>query len=122
MFRFAHVLSLLVLILAAAACTPMPSEEGFQTWLNDFKQQASAEGISQETLADAFADAEFLPRVIELDRKQPESTLTLDEYLEKIVNDKRIRDGREAMAAHKDLLDAIGKQYEVAPKYIVALW
>jgi membrane-bound lytic murein transglycosylase B len=123
MFRFATLLSLLILILTAAACTPMaPTQEEFGLWLDDFKRDARADGISESTLNDAFADVQYLPRVIELDRKQPETTQTLDEYLDKIVSDKRIKDGREAMADNKELLDKIGEQYEVAPKYIVALW
>src|SRR5262245_55480882 len=122
MFRFAPLLSLLIIILAATACTPMVSQEGFHIWLEDFKRDALADGISQATLDDAFDGADAIERVIELDRKQPESTQTLDEYLEKIVSDKRINDGRAAMAEHRQLLEKIGKEYEVAPKYIVALW
>jgi membrane-bound lytic murein transglycosylase B len=123
MFNFAQLLSVLVIVLTAIACAPMaPSQEEFARWLEEVKRDAAAEGISDSTLNDAFADAQFLPRVIELDRKQPESTQTLDEYLGKIVSDKRIKDGREAMAENSELLNKIGKEYGVAPKYIVALW
>ncbi len=123
MFRLSQFLSLLVLIITASACAPMaPSQEEFARWLEDVKRDAAAEGISEATLNDAFADAQYIPRVIELDRKQPEKTQTIEEYLEKIVSDKRIKDGRAAMAEHKQLLDKIGKEYHVAPKYIVALW
>jgi membrane-bound lytic murein transglycosylase B len=123
MFNFAPLFSLLLIILTAVACAPMgPSQEEFSAWLEGVKREAAAEGISEATLNDAFADAQYIPRVIELDRKQPEKTQTIEEYLEKIVSDKRIKDGRAAMAEHKELLGKIGKEYHVAPKYIVALW
>lgn len=123
MFNFAQILSLVVVLLAAVACAPtVPSPEEYSKWIEEVKADARAEGISEATLDDAFSDVKFLTRVIELDRKQPEKTQTIDEYLEKVVSDKRIRDGREAMAAHKELLKKIGKQYKVAPEYIVALW
>jgi membrane-bound lytic murein transglycosylase B len=123
MFRFATLLSLVIIILAAASCAPMgPSPEEFSRWLEGFKQEALTDGISQATLDESLASAEFLPRVIELDRKQPETTQTIDEYVEKTVTEKRLRDGREALAEHRELLTTIGKRYGVAPKYIVALW
>lgn len=99
----------------------MPSQP-FNDWLAEFRQDALADGISEATLDEAFADAKVIDRVIELDRKQPESTQTMEEYLEKIVNTKRIEKGREMMATHRDLLKEISAKYDVAPQYIVALW
>ncbi len=45
---------------------------GFARWVAGFEQRAKAKGISSATLNTAFADAEFLPHVIELDNRQPE--------------------------------------------------
>lgn len=96
--------------------------QSFSSWLEAFKADAKEQGISSETLKDAFLETEPLDRVIELDRKQPESRLTLDEYLESVVSDRRIRDGRKFFAENKKLLSTISKKYGVQPNYIVALW
>jgi membrane-bound lytic murein transglycosylase B len=95
----------------------------FQAWLAAFKAEAAAQGISQATLDAAFFNV-FGPieRVIELDRSQPESRLTLDEYLAKVVSSERIANGRAHAATHHALLDAIGGQFGVQPRFIVALW
>ena len=96
--------------------------QSFDSWLSDFKRDAASQGISQNTLDDAFAETKPLERVLVLDRKQPESTLTLDEYLENVVSDKRISDGRKFYAANKSLLAKISAEYGVQARFIVALW
>jgi membrane-bound lytic murein transglycosylase B len=100
------------------AYTPMP----FAAWLDEFKQEAREQGISQETLDEAFADTQPIDSIIELDRKQPESTLTLQQYLQKVISQDRIREGRALYQEHRELLTKIGKEYGVQPRFIVALW
>src|SRR5581483_10981787 len=55
--------------------------DGFSDWLRGLRADAQAEGISPRTLDAAFAGVQPIPKVIELDRKQPESVLTFQEYL-----------------------------------------
>ncbi len=98
------------------------ADEGFDAWLREFKREAQEQGISAQTLEEAFTTTEFLDDVIELDRKQPESKLTLAQYLDKVVNDVRIEKGRELYQEHKELLEQISATYGVQPQYIVALW
>jgi membrane-bound lytic murein transglycosylase B len=60
--------------------------------------------------------------VIELDRKQPEFTMTFGEYLGKVVPESRARKGRKKFAENRELLEKIGTQYGVQPRFIVAFW
>ena len=46
----------------------------FNSWLVSFKQEAHSQGVSKKTLNNAFVGIKFIPRVVELDRKQPEFT------------------------------------------------
>jgi membrane-bound lytic murein transglycosylase B len=101
---------------------PNPAGHSFEQWLTEFRRDAAGKGISQATLDDAFAEPHVLERVIELDRKQPEARLTLDEYLDNVVNKRRIKDGRRFYAENRPLLNRIGRQYDVQPRFIVALW
>ncbi len=98
------------------------SSASFDAWLKDFKADARQQGISQATLDDLFAEAEYIERVIELDRKQPESTVTFDDYLAKVVNDTRVNNGAAHLAENLPLLKEISKKYGVQPEFIVALW
>jgi membrane-bound lytic murein transglycosylase B len=108
--------------LAIPLSNAKASEETFPAFLNELRQEAAANGISQSTINAALSDVKYLPRVIELDRKQPEGTMTFNEYRQKIVSSVRISQGREMAAKHKDLLLRVSQQYGVQPQYIVALW
>jgi membrane-bound lytic murein transglycosylase B len=94
----------------------------FDPWLQELRAEAQKRGIREATLNAALNDLKPLPRVIELDRKQPESTLTYDQYLKLVVPPSRISKGRALLNTHRDLLNQIEKQYGVPPHVIVALW
>ncbi len=94
----------------------------FEGWLVAFRKEAEVKGIPSATLERALAQVEFLPRVIDLDRKQPEFTLTLDEYLARVVNDRRVRLGRKKLRDQGPLLRRVSARYGVPPRFLVALW
>ena len=96
--------------------------EEFNTWLDTLKIEARSKGISQSTIESSLSGIKPIPRVIELDRKQPEFTLTFKEYLRRVVSDRRIRIGKAKLVEHKKLLAEISIKYGVQPRYIVALW
>jgi len=97
-------------------------QASYDVWVNQFKQKARAQGISDTTLNAAFNGSKFKPRVIELDRKQPESKMTFAQYKKRIVSDQRVKQGRHEFKKHRALLEEVGKAYGVQPQYIVALW
>ena len=96
--------------------------EDFNTWLDKLKTEAKRQGISQKTLDSSLIGIKPIPRVIELDRKQPEFTLTFAEYLKRVVSDRRIRIGKSKLKEHEELLKEISLKYGVQSRYIVALW
>ena len=119
-------LPLYTFILLLAVLSPdrgaHAASESFETWLMNFKQEAAREGISQHTLSEAFAGTQPIPRVIELDRKQPEGTMTFAQYRERVINDARIQQGRRMLSEHREELESASAKYGVQPQYIVALW
>lgn len=112
----------LVLTLLLATFTVSVHARDFDAWVGELKHEARELGISDAVLEAAFADIAPIPRVIELDRSQPEFTLTFEEYLERVLPPRRVRMGRERLAAHGALLEEIGREYGVQPRFIVALW
>jgi len=96
--------------------------EPFAAWLDRFKAEARARGISAATLERAFAGVRPLDAVIEADRRQPERRLTFAEYRAKVVNAERIRRGRELLVEHRPLLERVRARYGVPPQTLVALW
>ena len=97
-------------------------EAKFKVWLENFKNDAAREGISKETIDSALADIKPIPRIIELDRKQPEFTKTFQQYIESVVPQARIKRANEELAKNRQLLEEISKKYGVQKRFIVALW
>lgn len=96
--------------------------QDFNLWLQEVKTEARRAGISEKTLDQAFEGVKPIPRVIALDRKQPEGTITFARYRQNIINDARIAQGRRMMREHRTLLERVSKKYGVPAQYIVALW
>ena len=91
-------------------------------WLEALRAEALTHGIGAETLDAALRNIQPIPRVIELDRRQPESRMTFVEYLKLVVPPSRVQRGRSLLAQHKALLDEVSATYRVPASVIVALW
>lgn len=119
----------LIRIIVASFCltvAAMPAwaknSASFSQWLDAFRQDALSQGISRTTLDEAFVNVSPDEHILELDRKQPESVLTLQQYLSRSVNSQRIEQGTELLKNNRPLLEEIGRRYGVQPQFIVALW
>jgi membrane-bound lytic murein transglycosylase B len=116
-------LSAASVLVAAAFGYPAAAEPAsFAQWLEGFRQEAETAGISPATLDQALDGLEPIPRVIELDRRQPEGRLSFHDYNRRVLSPARIERGRELLREHKDLLDRVAADYGVQPRFIVALW
>jgi membrane-bound lytic murein transglycosylase B len=102
--------------------TPVLDTAGFDTFLAGVRAEAGRAGVSQAMLQRALTGLRPLPRVLELDRKQPEGVLTWEQYRDRIVSSTRIENGRRAYAENRPLLQAIEARYNVSPRVIVAIW
>jgi membrane-bound lytic murein transglycosylase B len=95
--------------------------QDFNTWLAAFRAEAARSGVGPGGLA-ALNGLRPNQRVIELDRRQPEGTITWERYRETRVSETRIRNGRQAMGDNAATLAAIAQRYPVQPRYIVGIW
>ncbi|MCK5166701.1 MAG: lytic murein transglycosylase, partial [Rhodospirillaceae bacterium] len=122
-FNNLSIFSVLVYLLSVFfSQSAMAEEHPFSQWLVDFKNEASTKGISKKTLDSALTGLKPIPRVIELDRRQPEFTLTFRDYMERMVNDKRITKARLMLFKNRKLLNEVSKKYGVQPQYLVSFW
>ncbi len=98
------------------------AEESFDQWVGTLKQEAVEKGISSSLVDEAFQGVKPLARVLELDRKQPESTMTFGQYKKRIVSTQRVQRGRTMRSKYDAILEKVGDHYGVQPRFIVALW
>ncbi|WP_135469160.1 lytic murein transglycosylase [Crenalkalicoccus roseus] len=116
------------LLLGGVACLPLlpprraAASGSFDGFLDGVRAEARRAGISQATLNRAFAGLRPNERVLELDRRQPETVLTWEQYRDRIVSPTRVENGRRAYAENRALLDAIAARFRVSPRVIVAIW
>jgi membrane-bound lytic murein transglycosylase B len=96
--------------------------QNFQVWLRELRTDALSKGISKATLDLGLDDLKPNPRIIKLDRSQPEFTLTLEAYLNRIVREGLIDEGRDQLAQNRVLLEKISRRYGVQARFLVALW
>jgi membrane-bound lytic murein transglycosylase B len=116
---------LLGAISVAAVPGPMralAAEGDFAGFIAAVRRDALAQGIRVVTADNALRRAEYLPRVIELDHQQPEHTLTMSSFLQKVVTPQKTADGRAEMSENWPLLQRVQQRFNVQPRFIVALW
>jgi membrane-bound lytic murein transglycosylase B len=107
----------------AALGHPAAAQQGdFATWLQALRREGLQRGISARTLDEALAGVSVIDRVIELDRRQAEFTLTFDEYIARVVPAQRVETARARLAENKELLGRVSAKYGVQSRFIVALW
>lgn len=94
----------------------------FGPWLDELKAEAARKGIRAATLDEVIPTIKPIPRVIELDRRQPEFTLTLQQYMNRVVPNSRVKKGRSKFRENATLLTEIGRKFGVQPRFIVAFW
>lgn len=105
----------------APVASVVPAQD-FAKFLDGVRVEAAQQGISKATLDAALKGIKPINRVIELDRRQPEFTLTFDQYVSRVVTSARIAAGKARYKENAALLEAVGKRYGVQPRFIVALW
>jgi membrane-bound lytic murein transglycosylase B len=94
----------------------------FNIWLKHLKADAREERISSRTIKNTFKNAKYLPRVIELDRSQPEFISTFLTYIDNRVTPNKIARGRALLQANDALLSQVETQYGVPKTILVAFW
>ena len=123
-------LALVVIMMAGAhpgaqTVVPAPVETArpeFSAFIEKIKEQALASGISAATVDAALTGLEPLAVVVERDRTQAETVLTIDQYLQRRLTRRFVRTAVEKGREHRKLLGEISRKYDVPPGVIVAIW
>ena len=106
----------------AAGAAPAAAQESFSAFLGSLRAQAARSGISRGTIDRAFSGMQPNARVIELDRHQPEFTLTWAQYRARVLEPAKLAGGRSAFAANRALLIEVDRRLRVTPDVVVGIW
>ena len=113
---------LYILISLGLSSTQSFSNDTFSDFVTGISNEAEKKGISLKLIKDFKTKVAFIPRVIELDRSQPEFKLTLDQYLARVVTSSRIKKANSKYKKNKKILRVISKHYGVQARFLVSLW
>ena len=113
-----------LLVAAGASALPvLPAfADSFPSFVGSRRAEARRAGISERTLDRALAGLQPNAKVLELDRHQPEFTLTWDRYRATRLSEQRIANGRDAFRQNRPTLLAISSRFGVDPGVIVGIW
>lgn len=126
------ILSWFALVWAVQACAAPTAadidaaaarvEADFPQCIASFSAKARSEGVSDDTIKTHLQNLQFVRRVIELDRQQPEFTQTFAGYFNQRVTDWRVNKGHELLAENRVFLNKLMEKYGVPPQYLLAFW
>jgi len=104
---------------ALAAC---PGAAGFNQWLQGFKQQAIAEGISARTVSAALDGVTYNPTSIAKDRAQGVFAQDFLTFQGRMVSNNRMQVGKSLLNKYGSVFKKIEQQYGVPGPVLVAYW
>jgi membrane-bound lytic murein transglycosylase B len=108
--------------ILAACADAQAAPADFRDFVTGVKAEARRAGIAPATLERAFAGVAPNQKVLDRDRHQPEFTMTWTRYRALVINDKRITDGRQAVATNRALFERVQARYGVGPGVIAGIW
>jgi lytic murein transglycosylase len=94
---------------------------GFPAWLDGFRQEAAAQGISPASIA-ALDGVRYDGKVIEADRRQGVFAQSFLEFSDRMVAQYRLDQGRQLLKKHADTFDRIEAEFGVPGPVIVGFW
>ena len=94
----------------------------FEPWLETFKKDAAAQGISAKTIADAAPHMTFDPAIIKRDHGQGVFQQTFLQFSDRMIAGARIPNGLAKIKQHAALFAKIEEQYGVPAPVLVAFW
>src|SRR5271170_7495322 len=112
------LLSGLAVAVALGAFAPSARAD-FASCVGSLRVQAAHSGISAHTLDIAFNGLEPDPKVLDLQKQQPEFKTPVWDYVDGLVDDDRVSDGKAAMARQARPLARAEETYGVS-RYMLA--
>lgn len=94
-------------------------------WLENLKKEMVSKGISEQTIQRAYGDNTYyhkIPDVVERDKKQAEFILTSRDYVNRLVNEKRVKQARIHYRSLQKQFPNLEDEYNVPLNYLTAFW
>jgi membrane-bound lytic murein transglycosylase B len=94
----------------------------FADWLEGFKQEAGALGISQKTTTSALNGVTYDPAIIPRDHAQSVFQQSFEQFSGRMVSPDRLRKGSNMLKRYGSILQRIEDRFSVPSEVLVAIW
>ena len=111
-----------VLLWVGAGLAAECQRDNFDSWLESFKQEAAAQGISQRTIASALNGVAYDPAIISRDHSQGVFQQSFEQFSGRMVSPDRLRKGANMLKRYGSILERIEERYGVPGPVLVAIW
>src|SRR5207247_3986388 len=91
-------------------------------WLESFKREAAAQGISQRTIASALTGVSYDPGIITRDHSQGVFRQSFEQFAGRMVSTDRLQKGAGLLRRHAALFSGIEQRFGVPGPVLVAIW
>ena len=119
--RVCSVVSLLVALCAEAFAVPCHSGS-FENWIESFKREAAAHGISPRTIASALSGVQYDPRIVSRDHAQGVFRQSFEQFAGRMVSADRLQKGAALLRRYAGLFSGIEQRFGVPGPVLVAIW
>lgn len=121
------LLLVVILIIITFAINHQQRKLSFLQFIQKAEQEAIALGISKKTVEKYLSDLKLLEPiqktvVIKRETHQAQAILNFQQYIKRLIPKNKIKKAREEYQRHRILLLEIYRQYNVQPRFIIALW
>ena len=116
----AGVLTMVAASAQAAQCGRGP--DGFDSWLEGFKQEAAQAGISRSVISRALDNASYDENVISHDRGQRAFGQSFATFSSRHITAYGLKKGRSLLRRYAEPLQEIEQRYGVPGQVLVAIW
>jgi lytic murein transglycosylase len=106
----------------AHAAAPCRTSGSYESWLAAFEREATAQGISQRTIAAAAPALTYDQHIVNIDRGQRVFTQTFLEFSGRMAAAYRIQRGQQLIRTHAGTFARIEQQFGVPAPVIVSFW
>ena len=93
----------------------------FQKWKKNFRSLAISNDISEKTFDLVMANVQFLPKVIQYDRFQPEFYEDTKTYVSKRTSQKKVNKGITFYKENLDLINNVEKKFNIEKELLLSL-
>lgn len=110
------------LALVVSMGASLPAFADTASFVRSLWADAERNGVSRQVFETAFAGYSPSSKIMELTRKQPEFSQTVQQYVEKRITDAQAAKGRAMRQEWAQTLGGAQQRYGVQPEVVLAIW